>query len=135
MSQENVEIVRQHIAAWSAEEATLALSFLDPYIVMDLSRAGGWGVGEALYGPGAVAEHFRRYAGTFEDYRWAVQRLTDLGLGAVLVVTTESGRGKGSGALVERSLAVLYTLVDGKIVRITFFEDEQDALEAAGLSE
>jgi ketosteroid isomerase-like protein len=135
MSQENVEIVRQHIAAWSAEEATLALSFLDPYIVMDLSRTGGWVTDEALYGPEAVAEHFRRYAGAFEDYRWTVQRLTDLGAGAVLVVTIESGRGKGSGVSVERPLAVLYTLVDGKVVRITFFEDEQEALKAAGLPE
>ena len=134
MSQENVEIVRQHIEAWSAEDATLALSFLDPYIVMDLSRTGAWAVDEALYGPEAVAEHFRRYAGTFEDYRWDVQRLTDLGAGAVLVVTTESGRGKGSGVSVDRSMAALYTVVDGKIVRITFFHDEREALEAAGLS-
>ena len=135
MSQENVEIVRRHIEAWSGEEATLALSFLDPYIVMDLSRtvAGGWTRRSTVLE--AVAEHFRRYAGTFEDYRWAAQRLTDLGAGAVLVVTIESGRGKGSGVSVERPLAVLYTLVDGKVVRITFFEDEQEALEAAGLSE
>ena len=135
MSQENVEIVRQHIEAWSAEEATLALSFLDPYIVMDVSRVGVWAVDEALYGPEAVAEHFRRYAGTFEDYRWAVHRLTDLGSGAILAVATETGRGKGSGVPVQRSFAVLYTVVDGKIVRITFFHDEPEALEAAGLSE
>lgn len=135
MSQDHVEIVRQHIEAWSAEAATLALSFLDPYIVMDLSRTGAWAVDEALYGPEAVAEHFRRYAGTFEDYRWTLQRLTDLGAGAVLVVATESGRGKGSGVSVERTMGVLYTVVDGKIVRITFFPDEREALQAAGLSE
>ena len=46
MSEENVEIVRLHIDAWRAEEATRALSFLDPHIVMDLSRTGGAGVGE-----------------------------------------------------------------------------------------
>jgi hypothetical protein len=51
------------------------------------------------------------------------------------VIVTESGRGKGSGVSVDRPLAVLYTLVDRKIVRITFFRDEQEALEAAGLSQ
>jgi ketosteroid isomerase-like protein len=133
MSEENVEIVRRHIEAWSAKEAALALSFLDPHIVLDLTRAGA--IEGAFYGPEGVGEHFRRYAGTFEDYRWEVQRLDDLGTGAILAVVTESGRGKGSGASVSRSLAVLYTLVDGKIVRITMFPGEREALEAAGLSE
>jgi ketosteroid isomerase-like protein len=136
MSEENVEIVRLHIDAWRAEEATRALSFLDPHIVMDLSRTGGAGVGEGpFYGPDAISDHFRRYAGTFEEYQWEIDRLTDLGAGAVLVIVTESGRGKGSGVSVDRPLAVLYTLVDRKIVRITFFRDEQEALEAAGLSQ
>ena len=132
MPQNNVEIVRRHIEAWSAEEAALALSYLDPHIVLDLTRAGA--IEGAVYGPGSVSEHFRRYAGTFEDYRWEVQRLDDLGTGAILAVVTESGRGKGSGAAVNRPLAVLYTLVDGKIVRITMFPGEREALEAAGLS-
>jgi ketosteroid isomerase-like protein len=133
MSQDNVEIVRRHIEAWSAEEAALALSYLDPHIVLDLTRAGA--IEGAVYGPDGVSEHFRRYAGTFEDYRWEVQRLDDLGTGAILAVVTESGRGKGSGAAVNRPLAVLYTLVDGKIVRITMFPGEREAREAAGLSE
>ena len=136
MSQENLEIVRRHINAWSTEEAAVALSFLDPHIVMDISRTGGAGVAEGpFYGPDAISNHFRRYAGTFEEYRWEIERLTDLGAGAVLVIVTESGRGKGSGVPAARPLAVLYTLVERKIVRITFFRDEQEALEAAGLSE
>ena len=133
MSQESVEIVRRHIEAWGAGEAALALSFLDPHIVLDLTPAGA--IEGAVYGPEGVAKHFRRYAGTFEDYRWEVRRLDDLGTGAVLAVVTESGRGKGSGASVNRSLAALYTLIDGKIVRITMFQGEREALKAAGLSE
>jgi ketosteroid isomerase-like protein len=133
MSRGSVEIVRRHIEAWTAEEAALALSFLDPYIVLDLTRAGT--IEGAVYGPEGVSEHFRRYAGTFEDYRWEVQRLDDLGAGAILAVVTESGRGKGSGASVSRPLAALYTVVDRRIVRITMFPGEQEALQAAGLSE
>ena len=128
-----MEIVRRHIDAWRAEEAAAALSFLDPHIVMDLSRTG---LAEGpFHGRDAISDHFRRYAGTFKEYRWEIERLTDLGAGAVLLIGTQSGRGKGSGVSVDRALAVLYTLIDGKIVRITFFRDEQEALEAAGLSE
>jgi ketosteroid isomerase-like protein len=36
---------------------------------------------------------------------------------------------------VRQSFAVLYTVIDGKIVRVTFFASEEQALEAAGVSE
>ena len=64
-----------------------------------------------------------------------MDRLTDLGSGAVHAVVTETGRGKGSGVPVERHFAALYTLIDAKITRITFFPSESQALEAVGLSE
>jgi ketosteroid isomerase-like protein len=133
MSQENVEIVRRHIEAWHADDGALALSFFDPHIVLDVTRSGA--IEGAFYGPEGVVEHVRRYQGTFEDYRWEVQRLDDLGPGGVLAVLTERGRGKGSGASVSKFLAALYTLLDGKIVRVTMFPSEREALEAAGLSE
>jgi ketosteroid isomerase-like protein len=133
MSRENVEIVRGHIEAWRAEDAPRAVSFFDPHVVADVSRTGG--IDSAFYGQEAITEFFRRWAGTFEDYRWEVERLTDLGSGAVLAVLREIGRGKGSGARVDRPLATLYTVIDGKIVRITTFRTEQEALEAAGLRE
>jgi ketosteroid isomerase-like protein len=133
MSQESVEIVRGHIEAFRAEDAPRALSFLDPHIVLDVSRTGG--IDSAFYGHEAIGEFVRRYAGTFEDYRYEVEGLTDLGSGAVLAVLTETGRGKGSGVPVDRPLASLYTVIDGRIARITTFGTEREALEAAGLSE
>jgi ketosteroid isomerase-like protein len=36
---------------------------------------------------------------------------------------------------VRQSLAAVYTVIDGKIARITFFPSEEQALEAAGLQE
>jgi ketosteroid isomerase-like protein len=133
MSQENVEVVREHIQAWRAEDSPRALSFLDPHVVLDVSRTGG--IDSAFFGHEAIAEFFRRFAGTFEDYRWEGERLTDLGSGAVLAVLRETGRGKGSGVPVDRTLATLYTLIDRKIARITMFHTEREALEAAGLRE
>ena len=128
-----MEIVRGHIEAWRAEDAPRAVSFFDPYVVADVSRTDE--IDSAFYGPQAITEFFRRFAGTFEDYRWEIERLTDLGSGAVLAVLRETGRGKGSGVPVDRPLATLYTVIDGKIARITTFHTEREALEAAGLSE
>ena len=97
-----------------------------------MSRVDG---SDAVHGYEAIDEAVTRYVGAFEDYAYEVERLTDLGSGAILAVVTETGRGKGSGAPVDRSYANLYTVIDGKIARITQFRTEQDALEAAGLSE
>ena len=38
MSQENVEIVREHIEAFRQDDVPEALSQLDPYVVLDWSR-------------------------------------------------------------------------------------------------
>src|SRR5262249_45197629 len=134
MSQENVEVVRQHIEAIRSQDFPHALSFFDPHVVVDMGRIGGLQE-DAAYGPEEVADYMRRYAGTFEDYRYEAGRLTDLGSGAVRATVTETGRGKGSGAPVTRSFAALYTVLDGKIARCTLFGTEQEALEATGLSE
>jgi ketosteroid isomerase-like protein len=134
MSEEQVEIVREHIEAVRSRDFPRALSLFDPHVVVDMARIGG-PEEDAAFGPEGVADYMRRYAGTFEDYRYEVERLTDLGSGAVLAAVTETGRGKGSGVPVNRSFATLYTVIDGKIARCTLFHTEQEALEAAGLRE
>ncbi len=90
---------------------------------------------DASHGHEAIDKAVTRYVGAFEDYAYEVERLTDLGSGAILAVVTETGRGKGSGVPVNRRFATLYTVIHGKIARTTLFRTEQDALEAAGLSE
>jgi ketosteroid isomerase-like protein len=133
MSQEQVEVVRSHLDAFRSLDAERSLSLLDPHVVLDVSRTGG--DEDALYGREAIGAFMRRWIGTFEEYRYEVERLTDLGSGVVLAAASETGRGKGSGAPVDRSFGVLYTVIDGKIARMTLFRTEQEALEAAGLRE
>jgi ketosteroid isomerase-like protein len=132
MSQEQVEVVREHIDAYRRQDVSVALSFMDPHAVLDMNRIDG---SDPSHGHEAIDRAVTRYVGAFDDYAYEVERLTDLGSGALLAVVTETGRGKGSGAPVNRSYAVLYTVIDGKIARITQFRSEQDALEAAGRSE
>ena len=70
--------------------------------------------------------------GAFEDYEYEVEHVTDLGSGAVVAAVTETGRGKNSGVPVSRSIALLYTVIAGVIVRITVFPAERDAREDVG---
>ena len=57
------------------------------------------------------------------------------GLYSIHVTLLDGRTGKGSGAVVGRSFAVLYTVIDGKIARSTLFRTKTEAFEAAGLSE
>jgi ketosteroid isomerase-like protein len=134
MSQENVEMVCAHIEAFRQGDPPGALSYIDPYVVWDASRIDLLDVTVA-YGHEAFSQTIRHYIGAFEDYDFVAQRLTDLGSGAVLALLNEEGRGKSSGVPVRQSFAALYTVIDGKIARITFFTSEAEALEAAGLRE
>ena len=64
------------------------------------------------------------------------ERFIDAGDDHVLVFSREGGRGKGSGAEVQTHLtAHLWTLKDGKAVRMHSYWERAEALEAVGLSE
>jgi ketosteroid isomerase-like protein len=51
----------------------------------------------------------------------------------VVVLTRYSGRGKGSGAPVETLGAHVWTMRDGKAVRLEVFPNRESALRATGI--
>jgi ketosteroid isomerase-like protein len=53
----------------------------------------------------------------------------------VVVLTRYTGRGRGSGAEVDTRGAHLWTLRDGKVIRLEIFSSRSKALEAAGLGD
>jgi ketosteroid isomerase-like protein len=53
--------------------------------------------------------------------------------GEVVVSVRDGGRGKGSGASVEREWAQVWTVRNGQVVRFRPFESRAQALEAVGL--
>ena len=130
-----VEIVHEHIEAFRVKDTARSNSFFDPHVVWDASRTGGVDAGNFAYGVDALVDIVRRYRGAFEDYDFEVERLVDLGSGAVLAVVTETGFGRTSGVPVNRHFAVIYTVLEKKIVRMTLFPTEKAALEAVGVEE
>ena len=53
----------------------------------------------------------------------------------MVVTARHRGRGRESGVAVDARFYEVYTLRDGKIVRVDEFVERAEALEAAGLSE
>jgi ketosteroid isomerase-like protein len=63
------------------------------------------------------------------------ERFFDVDDERVLVFVRVSATGAGSGVRVENRVAHALTLQDGRVVRVTVFDDQAEALEAVGLSE
>jgi ketosteroid isomerase-like protein len=71
----------------------------------------------------------------WDEYVLELKEITAIDADRVFVVQYERARGKGSGVPFERSWAVLFTMRADKVIRLEFFTDRSEALEAAGLSE
>jgi uncharacterized protein len=134
MSQENVELIRRGYESW-AEARELIFDMLDPEIEWigprefpDLSAPH--------YGHDGVRRYFEKLTEAIEDYRMVPEEFIDAGEDQVLVFSREGGRGRGSGAPVETNpTAHLWTIRDGKAVRMQSYWERNDALEAVGLRE
>jgi len=72
------------------------------------------------------------YLNVWEDYRFEVEQMIDLG-DRVLVLETQTARGRRSGAVISQDVGALLTLRDGRIVRWEYYWERADALEAAGI--
>jgi ketosteroid isomerase-like protein len=70
----------------------------------------------------------------FGDFTWEPLGLLDQG-DHVLVATRFVAEGRGSGAPVEAMIYNVWTVRQGKAVRVRGYGSRSEALEAAGLSE
>ena len=145
MSQENVEIVRRIYAALDVSVpgsvSTVSVptepfgTLIDSQIEWNFPREFP-DLAEPYYGYEGAKQYRRKIAEVLDDYRMVPERFIDAGDDRVLVFSREGGRGKGSGAEVFTHLtAHIWTLKDGKAVRMQSIWERAEALEAAGLSE
>jgi ketosteroid isomerase-like protein len=131
MSQENVEVVRRCLAARDQGDYASARSLFDPRVVVDLSVRPD---GRVYHGGADAAQAMRDWVERWEDYSYAAEEVLDAGEN-VVVFFRERGRGKGSGASTELVGATVWTLKEGKVVRMKTYTDRTEALEAVGLRE
>jgi uncharacterized protein len=130
MSEENVEAVRATLARLNRGEPVIDV--LSPDVVWEVHA--GPEPGE-FRGVESVAGYYRRYLGTWEDFRVDVEEIRDAGDDKVFLATRDRGRGKSSGVDVEMPVFHVWTLKGGKVIRGAAFPSRQQALKAAGLSE
>jgi ketosteroid isomerase-like protein len=83
--------------------------------------------------PEARSSRLREWLSPWEDWRCAAEDYVTSGQ-LVVVLARYSGRGKESGAAVNTEGAHLWTMRDGKAIRLEIFSSRARALAAAGLT-
>ncbi len=132
MSHENVEIVRRGLTAQTHEDWATALDTLHADAEIhdfDIPDAG------VYHGHDGYLAWLARW-----DEGWDTWRIEDIeirpaGDDQVIALFRIIATGGASGIEVDRPDAVVYRLKGGKIVRLEYFNDQQRALVAVGLSE
>jgi ketosteroid isomerase-like protein len=126
-----MELVRQMYDAFRGGDAEAALRCFDADVVMDASHRVDGRVGRGHHELVAILSE---WMGTWDGWREDVEEMHDAG-DRVLVVSTQSGRGKGSKVDWHNRFAMLYEFRSGKISRWTVYDDPAKAFEACGLDE
>jgi ketosteroid isomerase-like protein len=131
MSQENVEMVRAALDAFSGGDWDAALKDAAPDVECDMSRAVGPLRG--VYGREQMEKVLSYFGESFESLRVEPHEFIEVGERVVVPQTAHLvGR---DGIEVEARTTWIWTIRDGAIARVCLYQERQEVLEAAGLSE
>lgn len=125
--EENVELVRAGYEAFNQRDFDAALERADeaitwrPFFSLET---------ELLTGKQAIRAAWENQAEML-DLRIHIEEMTALDDTHVLAVGTWVGRGSGSGARVEQTIAQLFTVVDGELRSVDSYTSRDAAVEAA----
>ena len=134
MSQENVEIVRQAIAAINERDidAYLSCCTKDVQLITPIAEVAG----SSYDGPDGIRRFFTDIGDVFAaDFKITIEHLEAIGPDRVLAFGRNTATGRASGIPTEAATGNVYDFANGKIKRIRIFFDRDQALEAAGLRE
>jgi ketosteroid isomerase-like protein len=131
-----VDYIRIGLEAWNRRDLDLALSGMHPEVDWRIPSAAGGGLDleERYHGPEGVKRFWELFWEAWEWISLEPQEFIELDGDRLLVLARFSGRGRGSGAEVERQVAHLYEFRDEKIIGFEFHWTKEEGLKAAGLA-
>ena len=131
MSQENVEIVRRFIDAWSAHDRDEMLRHLHPDAVFHSAITNV--VGETIEGRDQIVAVFDRWEDEWSDIYWEVDEYIDVDDSRVVTLHRVIATGRMSGIQTIRELGGVLELRDGLVVKQWIYLDRNEALASVGL--
>ena len=133
MSDENVDVLRRLLDAFNRRDRRAWLELADPGVENIPPR--DWPESDPTRGREAVWDFYVEAFETWEQAAIVPVELIDAGDDEVVTHLRGEMRGQASGADVIWSFWQVSTFRDGKALRVEWFADRAEALEAAGLTE
>jgi ketosteroid isomerase-like protein len=133
MSSANLDLVPSIFADWERGEFG-SVEWADPeieFVIADGPAPGRWN------GLAGMVEGWRDFLSAWEGWRGEAEGYRDLDGDRVLVLILGSGRGRTSGLGAEQMRAKgvnLFSIRDGKVVRLVVYFNRDYALTALGLA-
>jgi ketosteroid isomerase-like protein len=132
MSRENVDSVRRGFEAFRRGGVEALLELVDPEFEMTTPP-------ELSLEPSTYRGHagLRRYFDTFyevmEEISYEPEEFIDAGERVVVVPVRVAVRGRGTGIVADQRVATVWTLRNGKLVRLHAYATKAEALAAVDL--
>ncbi|MFL5869455.1 MAG: nuclear transport factor 2 family protein [Solirubrobacterales bacterium] len=104
----------------------------DPDFVWDMSNFRGWPEKRLYRGVEGAREFMRDWLEPWNDWQLEIEELRDAG-DKVVAIAHQRGRSKTTGMPVEMSFAQVWTIRDGRQLRMQMYDDVAEAIAAAGL--
>jgi ketosteroid isomerase-like protein len=126
MSEENVEIVRRGLEAWSRGDLEATLALMDPQLEW---RTTGLfpGVALAYHGHEGYTRFWHDFRALWDEIEIVPERLLDHGESVVVFGRFEA-KGR-EGITVGREMGMIFTIRDGLAARIEAYPSGEQALE------
>jgi ketosteroid isomerase-like protein len=124
----SLELVKIALQAYANGDSEIALALSGPQVRWDerASRPDG----DLVWGQDKVQRAMRRYLDSWEDYRFDVEDLAEVGPGKVVGICRERGKPKDAPA-VDRRFGGLWIVEDGKITAWVTYLTPREAVRAA----
>jgi ketosteroid isomerase-like protein len=132
MSQENIDRVKRGFEAFRRGDLATAFEFIHPSFEINDRVVPEANPSER--GPDALLANVRLVWDAFGEIAWEPREIVDRD-DRILVRVHMSAKGHHTSLPIEEDVGHVYTMRDGKAVRLDIFRSWDEALEAAGLSE
>jgi ketosteroid isomerase-like protein len=134
VSSENVEIIRRLWETWDQRAHEDVFAHYDEHIEWIQSDVLRLPDEEPVYrGHEGVRTFWRLWLGAWEQVSYESVEFRDAGDEVVALVHNQHMRGRASGVDLVMSYAQVWTLRDGKVVRMHSIADQDEALRSVGL--
>jgi ketosteroid isomerase-like protein len=124
----SLELVKIALQAYGNGDCEIALALAGPHIRWDerASRPDG----DLVWGHDKVKRAMRRYLDSWEDYRFELEDIAEVGPGKVVGICRERGK-PTDGPAVDRRFGGLWLVDHGKIVSWATYLTPKEAVRAA----